>query len=85
MSTVTTVEIAFNDAGDTFMTNHFQLLQWKHALRLEAKGITMSRGQKVSTYLRKLMGLKRNYPIAELSAWVEATLDNVNEQLETIV
>ena len=94
MNTVTHVEIAFNNAGDTFMTNRFQLRQWKHLLRLEATGMTMTRGHmiessaggdlalvKVSTHLRKLMGLKRNYPLAGLSSWVEAALDNVNEQL----
>ena len=78
---MTPVEIAFNDAGDTFMTSPFQLVQWKHALRLEAHGMTMSRRVEVSTHLRKLMGLKRTVPIAELSAWVESTLDDVNEQL----
>ena len=82
MNEVTPVEIVFNEDGDTFKTTAFQLLQWKHALRLEAKGITMSRGQKVSTHLRKRLGQKRNFPIADLSAWVESTLEDLLKHLE---
>ena len=68
-----TVEIEINEAGDTLTTSDFQLLQWKHALRLEKIGMTMSGGRKVSTHLRKLMGLSRGYPIDSLIEWVENT------------
>ena len=76
MSRTTTMqfELEYNDRGDTFTTSLFQLLQWKHALRLEAKGMTLSRGQKVSTHLKRLMNLKRNTPISYLSEWVEGAL-----------
>jgi hypothetical protein len=63
----------------TFTTSVFQLLQWKHALRLEAKGLTMSRG-KVSTHLRKLMGLKRTATVEYLSEWVESVLAQLTEE-----
>ncbi len=63
----------------TFETSVFQLLQWKHALKLEKLGMTMSRGRKVSTHLRKLMGLKRSASIDYLLTWVESVL----EQIET--
>ena len=79
MNIAQTVELEFNDAGDKFTTSAFQLLQWKHALRLEAKGLTMSRGKKVSTHLRGLMKLKRTTPISYLSEWVEGALDAVNK------
>ncbi len=73
------IEIEYNSDGSTFQTTEFQLLQWKHALRLEAKGLTMSGGRKVSTHLRKLMGLPRSYPIEQLQVWVEDTLESVKE------
>jgi len=77
---VATFELQFNDAGDTFTTSCWQLLQWKHALRLEKVGMTMSGGRKVSTHLRKLMKLKRNTPIDYLQEWVEGVLDHVQKQ-----
>lgn len=75
---VAPVELEYNDRGDTITTSAWQLLQWKHALRLEAKGMTMSRGRKVSTHLRKLLGLKRNTPVSAISEWVEGALNAVN-------
>lgn len=68
-----TVEIECDEHGRTITTSDFQLLQWKHALRLEKAGMTMSGGRKVSTHLRKLLGVKRNYPIDSLIEWVEST------------
>lgn len=61
----------------TFETSVFQLLQWKHALKLEKVGMTMSRGRKVSTHLRKLMGLKRTASVDYLIEWVELVLAQV--------
>jgi hypothetical protein len=75
---VVPVQLEYNDRGDTITVSAWQLLQWKHALRLEAKGMTMSRGRKVSTHLRRLMNLKRNTPVSYLSEWVEGALDAVN-------
>jgi hypothetical protein len=79
MNVAQTVIVEINNAGDTVTTSPFQLIQWKHALKLEEKGLTMSRGRKVSTHLRKLLGLKRTTPIGDLQAWVEATLDAIEE------
>jgi hypothetical protein len=76
-----TFELTYNDRGDTFTTSLFQLLQWKHALKLEEKGMTMSRGRKVSTHLRRTLGLKRNTPISYLSEWVEGALNASKEAL----
>jgi outer membrane biogenesis lipoprotein LolB len=73
-----TFELEYNDAGDTFTTSCFQLLQWKHALALEEKGMTLSRGRKVSTHMRKLMGLKRSTPISYLREWVTGALETAN-------
>jgi len=70
-------ELEYNDRGDTFTTSAFQLLQWKHALKLEKLGMTMSRGQKVSTHMRRLMGLKRSTPVDYLIEWVEGVLEHI--------
>ena len=79
-----TVQVEINEAGDTITTSNFQLLQWKHALLLEAKGMTMSGGRKVSTHLRKLMGLPRSYPIENLIDWVKDTQAAVEAALEAV-
>lgn len=78
MNVAQTVVVEINEAGDTITTSPFQLLQWKHALRLEAVGMTTSRG-KVSTHLKKLLGLKRTTKPEVLQAWVQATLDAIEE------
>lgn len=78
----TPIEIEINDAGDTVKTTIFQLLQWKHALRLEKVGLKMSGGRKVSTHLRGLLGVKRTYPIDDLQTWVEDTLNAVEAALK---
>ncbi len=83
MSALDGVRIEYNDRGDTFATTGFQLLQWKHALKLEKVGLTMSRGKKVSTHLRKLLGLKRNTPIDYLLEWATGALDAVNAREES--
>ena len=80
MNVAQTFELEYNDRGDTFTTSAFQLLQWKHGLKLEKLGMTMSRGKKVSTHMRRLMSLKRTTPIDYLLEWVTGALDTVNEQ-----
>lgn len=78
----TPIEIEISDDGRTITTSIFQLLQWKHALRLEKVGLKMSGGRKVSTHLRKLLGVKRTYKIEDLQAWVEGTIEAVEAALK---
>ena len=78
---VTPVNIWKFDGKSTLQTTPFQLLQWKHGLRLETKGLTMSRGRKVSTHLRKVLGTPRAYPAADLLQHVTDSLDDINKQL----
>lgn len=78
---VSLVTLEYDDRGNTITTSPFQLLQWKHALKLEKLGMTMSRGRKVSTHLRKLMHLKRTTPVDYLIEWVTGALDEVNKNL----
>jgi len=81
MNPAQTFELEYNDAGDTFTTSCWQLLQWKHALSLELVGMTLSRGKKVSTHLKSLMKLKRNTPVKVLQAWVNGALDAATKEL----
>jgi hypothetical protein len=78
MSVTQVIQIEINPEGDTISTTLWQLTQWKYALKLEKTGLTMSRGRKVSTHLRKLLKVSRQYPISKLSDWVEATIAQVN-------
>lgn len=63
--------------GREFVTTPFQLLQWKHALSLESKGMTLSRGRKVSTHIKKLAGLKRNTSIEEIYGIIADKLEEL--------
>lgn len=78
MNPAATFELEFNEAGDTFTTSCWQLLQWKHALKLEKLGMTMSGGRKVSAHLKRLMSLKRNTPVDYLIEWVTGALETAN-------
>jgi hypothetical protein len=80
MNMTQTIEVDYGNG--TFHTTPFQLLQWKHALKLEKVGMTMSRGRKVSTHMRKLMGLKRTYPIDDLIEWTESTLEAITQAMK---
>jgi hypothetical protein len=75
-----TVHVEYGD-GQTLATTLFQLMQWRSALKLEVIGMTMSGGRKVSTHLRRAMGLKRTYPIKNLQQWVQATIEAVEGEL----
>ena len=76
MNVAQTFELEYSEAGDTITTSAFQLLQWKHALKLEKLGMTMSRG-KVSAHLKRIMKLKRNTPVDYLIEWVTGALAEV--------
>lgn len=65
------------------VTTRFQLLQWKHGLSLEQKGLTMSGGRKVSTHLRKLLKTPARYPIAHLEAHIQTSIDDIDEQFRS--
>lgn len=52
----------------------FQLMQWKHALHLELKGMKNSRGS-VYALVKKTLGLKGN------KAKVSAQLDEIIEEI----
>jgi len=69
--------------GSLVVTTPFQLLQWKHALSLEDKGLTMSGGRKVSTHLRKLLSTPKGYPKEQIRAYISECLDDINGQFET--
>ena len=55
-------------------TTPYQLLQWKHAIRLEAKGLRVSHGRKVTPHVRRFFGLRPRAPVSEVLEHVEAAL-----------
>jgi hypothetical protein len=68
--------------GDLITTTVFQLLQWKHALKLEiASGLTFKGDRKVSTFLRGKLKTPRAYPAKLILAHVSDSLDSVVDQL----
>jgi len=75
------IRVSIDTTGKEFNTTSFQLIQWKHALKLEARGLTMSRGKKVSTHLRKLTGLGRKASIDDLYLVVCDCLMKFEEQV----
>lgn len=52
----------------------FQLLQWKHAISLEEKGIKNSRGS-VNAHVGRVFGLKPRTPRRHTLALVETCLE----------
>lgn len=67
--------------GQLVEFNMFNLLQLKHALRLEIKtGMGLS-GGKASTHLKKLLKCPRNYPKEELLRHIEESIKSIEEQL----
>lgn len=74
-----TVDIK-NSNCEPLQTTMFQLLQWKSGLKIEIKtGLALSRGMKVSTYLRKRLALPRNYKKENLLEFLENVIKHYNE------
>ena len=65
------------------VTTRFQLLQWKHGLSLESKGLTLSGGRKVSTHLRKLLKTPRMYDREMLLDYITSCIDDIDSQFKT--
>ncbi len=58
----------------------FQLLQWKHAINLERKGLKNSRGS-VTAHVRRKLSAPKGYPRDKIYAHLCDSLDSINEQL----
>ena len=59
----------------------FQLLQWKHAIGLEMKGLKNSRGS-VTAHVRRKLSAPKNYPRKEIHKHLSDSLDDINKQLQ---
>lgn len=82
MSGIATMEVNILASDETPVTTTlFQLQQWKHALRLELKGMKLSGGKQVSTHLRQVLKVPRNYPKEHLLSHIEGSIDSIHEQL----
>jgi hypothetical protein len=56
-------------------TTPFQLLQWKHAIKLEKLGMRISRGRKVTPHAARFFGLKPRAKADDVLEMVEAALN----------
>lgn len=64
----------------------FNLLQWKHAMKLEIeKGLKMSKGSVVSHVRKVLSAPKSKISDADLLKHIEDSIESINEQLGVAV
>lgn len=61
--------------------NMFNLLQLKHALALEMKGLKMSGNRSTHAHLRKLLSAPKNFKIEQMHQYISDCIDNINEQI----
>lgn len=67
--------------GELVTVPRFQLLQWKHAIGLEMKGLKMSRGS-VTAHVRKRLSAPRSYTRADLHKHISDSLDSIEKQIK---
>jgi hypothetical protein len=79
---MTNIKVGIYDAnGEVKELSLFQLLQWKHAIKLEMEtGMKMKGGRSVATHVRRFLSAPR-YPIKDLYNHIAASLASINEQL----
>jgi hypothetical protein len=55
----------------------YQLIQWKHAIRLESKGLKHSSGRSVTAHAKRQLGIRgsREKVLAEVERILEAVRD----------
>lgn len=58
----------------------FTLLQWKHALKLEMKGLTHSQGS-VYKHLLEVLSAPDTYSIEQMSEYIDGAVDSIEQQL----
>jgi hypothetical protein len=74
-----------SDTGTLITGSGIPLYRWlaiKHAIRLEAKGIRLSRGRSATAIAKSELGLKRNLPRAEVLEAVEEKIRELEANLE---
>lgn len=81
MSQAATMQVQIEDYNEQpVVTTLFQLLQWKHALALEMKGMKMSRGS-VYSHLRQKLSAPKSFTIEMMHNYISTCLDDINEQI----
>ncbi len=81
MPNIARITVAVSDWNDeTVKVPLFQLLQWKHAIGLEIKGFTFSKGS-VTAHVRRVLSAPRSYKRQDLLDYLTATIDDINKQL----
>ena len=58
----------------------FQLIQWKHAMALEEKGMPVAR-RSVTAHVRKALSAPRSFTRAQLINYITESIDDINQQL----
>ncbi|MCP4928371.1 MAG: hypothetical protein GY918_04865 [Gammaproteobacteria bacterium] len=79
------IPVGLDDGSDHEVTTTiYQLIQWKHALKLEQEGLTMSGGRSVTAHVRQfLFGKRKGSPNRKtLYAIICTVLKEVTEQAE---
>lgn len=57
----------------------FQLLQWRGAVKIESRGMRVTRGRKVTPHVKRFFGLKRNASTELVLEHIEAAIAAVKE------
>ena len=81
MTQIATMQVQIEDYNEELVvTTPFQLLQWKHSLALEMKGLTNSRGS-VYRFLLEKLSAPKSFDIASMHNYISQCIESINEQL----
>jgi len=69
----------FND--NLIVVPMFQLLQWKHSISLEMKGLRNSRGS-VTAHVRRILSAPKSYKREHIYDHLKTTIDDLTAQLD---
>jgi hypothetical protein len=79
---VANVRVAVNDYNnEPVEVPLFQLLQWRAAIKLEAKGMKHSSGRSVTAHVRRTLSIPRSMPREDIVAFLAAVIEDVRGQL----
>ena len=89
MPAMNNIEVGIYNHKDEVVAIHlFQLLQWKHALKLELNTMhlaggpmTFKGGRRISTHVRKFLSAPRSFSVQDLYNHIAGSLESINEQL----
>jgi len=84
MSMMSNFKVGIYDYNDDVVEVYiFSLLQWKHALSLEMKGLQHSQGS-VYKHLLSVLNAPDSYTIGQMYTHIADSLDSIQTQLEAL-